>query len=118
MTVTVKGSNADETARVAAAVANATITQGKADQEAQRNDSLTALRADRDALRTQLDATAADAPERAQLESQYQSVVSDIATQQAAPFDAAQLLQTPEVPKGPDWARAPRASPCSPSWPC
>jgi Mrp family chromosome partitioning ATPase len=101
VTVTVTGSNADEAARVAAAVANATITQGRADQEAQRNDSLTALRADRDALRTQLDATAADAPGRAQLDSQYQSVVADIATQQAAPFDAAQLLQTPEVPKGP-----------------
>ena len=101
VTVTVTGSNADETARVAAAVANATITQGRADQEAQRNDSLTALRAERDALRTQLDATAADAPQRAQLESQYQSVVSDIAAQQSAPFDAAQLLQTPEVPKGP-----------------
>ena len=39
VTVTVTGSNADETARVAAAVANATITQGRADQEAQRNDS-------------------------------------------------------------------------------
>jgi Mrp family chromosome partitioning ATPase len=101
VTVTVTGSNADETARVAAAVANATITQGRADQEAQRNDSLTALRAERDALRTQLDATAVDAPGRAQLESQYQSVVSDIAAQASAPFDAAQLLQTPEVPKGP-----------------
>jgi capsular polysaccharide biosynthesis protein len=101
VTVTVTGSNADETARVAAAVANATIAQGKADQEAQRNDSLTALRAERDTLRTQLDATATDAPERPQLEAQYQSVVSDIAAQQSAPFDAAQLLQTPEVPKGP-----------------
>ncbi len=101
VTVTVTGSNADETARVAAAVANATIAQGRADQEAQRNDSLTALRAERDALRTQLDATATDAPERTQLESQYQSVVSDIAAQQSAPFDAAQLLQTPEVPRGP-----------------
>jgi Mrp family chromosome partitioning ATPase len=101
VTVTVTGKGADETARVAAAVANATIAQGKADQEAQRNDSLTALRTERDTLRQQLDATATDAPERPQLESQYQSVVSDIATQQSAPFDAAQLLQTPEVPKGP-----------------
>jgi Mrp family chromosome partitioning ATPase len=101
VTVTVTGKTADETARVAAAVANATIAQGKADQEAQRNDSLTALRTERDALRQQLDATATDAPDRPQLESQYQSVVSDIASQQSAPFDAAQLLQTPEVPKGP-----------------
>jgi Mrp family chromosome partitioning ATPase/capsular polysaccharide biosynthesis protein len=101
VTVKVTGSNADETARVAAAVANATITQGRADQEAQRNDSLTALRSERDTLRQQLDATATDAPQRTQLESQYQSVVADIAAQQSAPFDAAQLLQTPEVPKGP-----------------
>src|SRR5215207_1139714 len=101
VTVTVTGANADETARVAAAVANATIAQGKSDQEKQRNDSLTALRAERDTLRTQLDTTAADALERAQLESQYQSVVSDIAAQQSAPFDDAQLLQTPEVPRGP-----------------
>ena len=36
-----------------------------------RNDSLMVLRTERDALRQQLDATAADALERAQLESQY-----------------------------------------------
>jgi Mrp family chromosome partitioning ATPase/capsular polysaccharide biosynthesis protein len=101
VTVTVRGSSADETARVAAAVANATITQGRADQEKQRDDSLTALRTERDTLRTQLDAMAADAPERSQVQAEYQSVVSDIATQQSAPFDAAQLLQTPEVPKAP-----------------
>jgi Mrp family chromosome partitioning ATPase/capsular polysaccharide biosynthesis protein len=101
VTVNVKGSDAEETARVAAAIANATIVQGKTDQEARRNASLDTLKAERDALRAQLAQTAADAPERPQIDSQYQSVVSDIAAQQAAPYDAAQLLQAPAVPKGP-----------------
>jgi Mrp family chromosome partitioning ATPase len=99
ITITVKGTDADETARVAAAVANATITQGQADQQAQRTASLNALQANRDQLRTQLDQMAADAPQRPQVESQYQSVVTQIAQQQAAPLDVAQLLQTPAVPK-------------------
>ncbi len=101
ITVTVKGSNADETARVAEAVANATIAQGQADQQAQRTASLTQLQSNRDALRAQLDQMAADAPERAQVDSQFQSVVAQIASQQAAPYDAAQLLQTAEVPNTP-----------------
>jgi Mrp family chromosome partitioning ATPase len=99
ITITVKGTDADETARVAAAVANATINQGQADQQAQRTASLNQLQANRDQLRAQLDQMAADAPERPQVESQFQSVVSQIAQQQAAPLDVAQLLQTPAVPK-------------------
>jgi Mrp family chromosome partitioning ATPase len=99
ITITVSGTDADETARVAAAVANATISQGQADQQAQRTASLNQLQANRDQLRAQLDQMAADAPERPQVDAQFQSVVSQIAQQQAAPLDVAQLLQTPAVPK-------------------
>jgi Mrp family chromosome partitioning ATPase len=99
ITITVKGTDADETARVAGAVANAAISQGQADQQAQRTASLNQLQANRDQLQAQLNQMAADAPERAQVESQFQSVVSQIAQQQAAPLDVAQLLQTPAVPK-------------------
>jgi Mrp family chromosome partitioning ATPase/capsular polysaccharide biosynthesis protein len=99
ITVTVKGTDADETARVAAAVANATISQGQADQQAQRTASLNQLQANRDQLKAQLDQLAADAPDRPQVESQFESVAAQLAAQQAAPLDVAQLLQTPAVPK-------------------
>jgi Mrp family chromosome partitioning ATPase/capsular polysaccharide biosynthesis protein len=102
-TVTVKAdaSTADESVKVASAVANATIAQGRKDQEDERNAKISALQQDRDAAKSQLDALAADSPDRARLESQYQADVQAIADQQNAPFNTAKLLESPQVPKAP-----------------
>src|SRR5262245_3087848 len=87
-TVTVKAdaSTADESVKVASAVANATIAQGRKDQEDERNSKISVLQQDRDAAKSQLDALAADSPDRARLEAQYQADVQAIADQQNAPF--------------------------------
>jgi Mrp family chromosome partitioning ATPase/capsular polysaccharide biosynthesis protein len=102
-TVTVKAdaSNAGESVKVATAVANATIAQGQKDQEDERSAKITALQQDRDSAKNQLDALAADSPDRARLESQYQAAVQSIADQQNAPFNTAKLLESPQVPKSP-----------------
>jgi Mrp family chromosome partitioning ATPase/capsular polysaccharide biosynthesis protein len=102
-TVTVKAdaSTADESVKVASAVANATIAQGRKDQEDERNAKIAALQQDRDAAKNQLDALAADSPDRSRLESQYQADVQAIADQQNAPFNTAKLLESPQVPKAP-----------------
>jgi Mrp family chromosome partitioning ATPase len=102
-TVTVKAdaSTADESVKVASAVANATIAQGRKDQEDERNAKIGALQQDRDAAKNQLDALAADSPDRSRLESQYQADVQAIADQQNAPFNTAKLLESPQVPKAP-----------------
>jgi len=102
-TVSVKAdaSNADESVRVATAVASATIAQGQKDQQDERNAKITALQQDRDAAKNQLDALAADSPDRGRLEAQYQADVQAIADQQNAPFNTAKLLQSAAVPTAP-----------------
>jgi Mrp family chromosome partitioning ATPase/capsular polysaccharide biosynthesis protein len=101
VTVNAKASNADESVKVAAAVANATIAQGQKDQQDERNAKIAALQNDRDATKTELDGLPADSPDRARLESQYQTIVQSIADQQNAPFNTARLLESPQVPKAP-----------------
>ncbi len=101
VTVTASDSNADESVKVAKAVANATIAQGQKDQQDSRTAKITALQKDADGLKSQLDGLASDSPDRTRLEDQYQSTVQSIADAQNAPFNTAQLLQSPEVPKSP-----------------
>jgi Mrp family chromosome partitioning ATPase len=101
VTVNAKASHADESVKVASAVANATIAQGQKDQEDQRNAKISALQTGRDNAKTQLDALSADSPDRSRLETQYQAAVQGIADQQTAPFNTARLLESPQVPKSP-----------------
>jgi Mrp family chromosome partitioning ATPase/capsular polysaccharide biosynthesis protein len=101
VTVTASDSNADESVKIANAVATATIAQGQKDQQDARTAKITALQKDADALKAQLDGLAADSPDRSRLEGQYQSTVQSISDAQNAPFNTAQLLQSPEVPKSP-----------------
>ncbi len=101
VTINAKASKADESVKVATAVANATIAQGQKDQQDERNAKIAALQTDRDSAKNQLDALAADSPDRARLEVQYQAAVQGIADQQTAPFNTARLLESPQVPKAP-----------------